>query len=56
VVQLLDGYHTTGDNRRGLLPLMAQEAGFSCALKLIVPTPIGTLRMWALQKQADEDM
>jgi ubiquinone/menaquinone biosynthesis C-methylase UbiE len=44
-VQCLDGFKTTADNRRGLLPDFLKEAGFSNVTPIaFVNTKIGTLR------------
>ena len=44
MVQLLDGFETTGDNIRGELPSMVREAGFSAVECLRnMATPLGTI-------------
>ena len=45
LVQMLDGFETTTDNRKGLLPGFLKEAGFSDVIQTdFVNTKIGTLR------------
>ncbi len=47
VVQLLDGFSTTADHRRGLLPTLMQEAGFrEVEVTRHVNTPCGTLSLF----------
>ncbi|HFA49216.1 MAG TPA: class I SAM-dependent methyltransferase [Bacteroidetes bacterium] len=45
LVQILDGFKTTTDNRKGLLPRFVKEAGFEQVVEIdFVNTKIGTLR------------
>ncbi len=46
LVQLLDGFETTGDNVRGVLPALIHEAGFSAVEPIRdMATPLGTITM-----------
>ncbi len=46
LVQLLDGFETTGDNVRGVLPALIQEAGFSAVEPIRdMATPLGTIAL-----------
>lgn len=48
LVQILDGFETTTDNRKGLIPGFLKEAGFSNVTQIdYVNTKIGTLRYTA---------
>lgn len=46
LVQCLDGFDTTRDSVRGVLPSLIKEAGFvDVESKDFVPTPLGTIRL-----------
>lgn len=55
-VQLLDGFKTTNDNKKGLLPLFLEEAGFTDVKEIdFEDTKIGTLRyLSGVKKNKDE--
>lgn len=47
-IQLLDGFETTSDNARGLLPQLMRQAGFeNVRLVSQVPTMLGTMAMYS---------
>lgn len=53
LVQLLDGFETTGDNVAGLLPAFMAEAGFTdVAETRRFATPLGTIALYAAHKPA----
>lgn len=53
LVQLLDGFKTTGDNVAGLLPAFMAEAGFTgVAETRRFATPLGTIALYAAHKPA----
>lgn len=53
LVQLLDGFETTGDNVAGLLPTFMTEAGFTdVAETRRFATPLGTIALYAAHKSA----
>ncbi|MGQ9694102.1 MAG: class I SAM-dependent methyltransferase [Thermodesulfobacteriota bacterium] len=54
IIQILDGFQTTADNRRGFLVNYLQEAGFVC-LKEVKKynTLLGTLSLYKAQKPAN---
>jgi ubiquinone/menaquinone biosynthesis C-methylase UbiE len=51
LVQVLDGFKTTGQNARGIIPQLIADAGFiDVAESLVVPTPTGSLSLYTAQK------
>lgn len=51
LTQLLDGFETTSDNVRGLLPLLVREAGFVDVTETLhFPTAFGSLRLLRARK------
>lgn len=53
LVQLLDGFETTGDNVAGLLPAFMSECGFTnVAETRRFATPLGTIALYAAHKPA----
>lgn len=49
-LQLLDGFATTNDNRRGLIPALIEEAGFSEPKRAQqVRTALGTFDVWVTE-------
>jgi SAM-dependent methyltransferase len=55
MVQLLDGFDTTSDNVRGLLPTLITEAGFeNFAEHKRFTTPFGTLALYRADKRLAE--
>lgn len=51
LVQLLDGFETTADSVRGILPELLYEAGFDNVEETgKYKTVFGTLRMWRAVK------
>ena len=53
VVQLLDGFETTGDNVEGLLPRYMEDAGLAAAVETgRVLTPLGSISLYKASKPA----
>ena len=51
LVQTFDGFKTTGQNARGILPQLIAEAGFiEVAESLVVPTPTGSISLYTARK------
>lgn len=49
-LQVLDGFATTNDNRRGLIPSLIEEAGFSEPKRVQrVRTALGTFDLWVTE-------
>ncbi|MGH6615219.1 class I SAM-dependent methyltransferase [Sphingomonas sp.] len=51
LVQAVDGFTTTGQNARGILPELIADAGFiQVAEDLVVPTPTGSISLYTARK------
>ena len=51
-VQMLDGFETTGDNVRGRLPKMIEEAGLTEVRQTTaINTPLGTMALYQAARQ-----
>ncbi|MES2056872.1 MAG: class I SAM-dependent methyltransferase [Pseudomonadota bacterium] len=51
LVQAVDGWKTTGQNARGILPQLIAEAGFlQVEERLVVPTPTGSVSLYTARK------
>lgn len=54
LTQLLDGFQTTGDNVRGLLPELASQAGFEAVEETRhFPTVFGSLRLFRARRPSE---
>ncbi|QNQ10267.1 class I SAM-dependent methyltransferase [Sphingomonas alpina] len=51
LVQAIDGFKTTGQNARGMLPQLIAEAGFAQIVEdRVVPTPTGSISLYTARK------
>jgi len=51
LVQAFDGWKTTGQNARGILPRLIADAGFIQVVEnLVVPTPTGSISLYTARK------
>ena len=53
LVQLLDGFKTTNDNKRGLIPVFCSEAGFNIKIVNRYSSPLGDITI-LMGKKADQ--